>query len=191
MYKLLKILIVPFAFSIIISCNRPASEEKTEEIAEEINEDRHSGAAEEDSEFIVEAYSYSLMLQEYGQVAMTKPDIPASVKEFAKTSVELNKKYAEELERIALASNVVLPSAAGIDVLEYKEKLSEKQGTEFAEEYMDVVEDIQGKMVSEYQTALDQTKNTQLRDWVQTALPTINNREDRAEVLEEHTDDIE
>lgn len=191
MYKLLQTLIVPLAFSIVISCNSPTSESKTEEIAENINEDRHTGSGEEDAEFIVEAYSYSLMLQEYAQVAMTKPDIPPLVKEFAKTSAELNKKYAEELDQIARTSNVVLPSSVGTNVLEFKEKLKEKQGVEFAEAYMDVVEDIQGKMVSEYQTALDKTKNTQIRDWVQTALPTITNRENRAELLEEHADDIE
>lgn len=176
---------------LILSCNQPTNEEQTTDAAEDLNEETVSGNAEEDADFIVEAYTHSLMLREYGQVAMEKEGIPAAIKEFAKTSVQFNENINKQLTQMTVNTKVVLPTSIGENVLQFKEELREKEGEEFAEKYMDVVGEIQSKMISDYQKAFNRTENAQLSEWIQAAIPQINEREGHADQLSAYTDDIE
>lgn len=187
----IKSFLIVTTFLILTSCNRPANEEQTEDVAEDINEEIIDEPAEDDAEFMVEAHTYSLMLRQYGKVAMEKENIPESVKEFAKTSVEFNENINNQLTQMSLGTKVILPSSLGENVLEFQEKLREKEGAEFAEEYIDVVGEIQSKMVSDYQNAFNRTRNSQLSEWIRVALPQINRREEKVDELAGLTDDLE
>ncbi|WP_157494006.1 DUF4142 domain-containing protein [Fulvivirga imtechensis] len=175
----------------VISCNQPTNEEQTKGAAEDLNEETLSGNAKKDADFIVEAYTHSLMLREYGHVAMEKEGIPAAITEFAKTSVEFNENINKQLTQMTVNTKIVLPTSIGENVLRFKEKLQETRGKDFAEKYMNVVGEIQSKMISDYQKAFNRTENAQLSEWLQVAIPQINEREEYADQLSAYADDIE
>lgn len=188
---LTRILLVVAAIAILIKCNRPTSEEQTSDPAEDVTEELVNGQAEEDAEFMIEAHTYSLMLRQYGKIAMEKQNIPPAVKEFAETSVKFNENVSSQLTQMTLDTKIILPSQLGENVLEYKERLKEKEGSEFAEDYMDVVGEIQSKMISEYQQAFNDTDNAQLKEWLTVVIPQINRREEEVDALAATTDELD
>lgn len=191
MKNLLKIFLVPALLSTIPGCNQPTNEDQTEKEAKEINEDIVGDVNDEDAKFIVDAFTYSLMLREYGQVAVDKSDVPDKVKEFAKSSVKFNEEIDHQLTKMTLGTKVVLPSEPGDNIVKFREDLKAKEAKDMAEDYMDAVDEAQSKMVSDYQHTYDRTKNSELRDWIEFVLPQIRDRENLVDQLEGYTDDVE
>lgn len=185
-YPYLMILTIAF-----FGCNPGTSEEDTEERAEELNDAAKTDWAEEDAEFIVEAYSFNLMIQEYARVAADKQSTPAPIKEYAQEALSYYANLNRELMEIAKANNVVLPEAVGENILEHKEELIEEEGAEFAEDFIDTIDDIHRKMIGEYTEANVQSIDESLRTWVSVNLPNIEAREEMVDELRNYADEID
>lgn len=179
-----------FSF-LAVSCNTGSSEESTEETAEEINEENFSWEAEEDAEFVTTAYSFNLMLQEYGELAQQRANVPAPIMDFAKNSVDYHKNLNEQLSNVAQKSGIALPTAVGENVQDYMENLRDKDGEDFANAYIDVVTDIQDKMTDEYEDAADNAYDPGLRSWAAAELVKIRDREMLVDQLEEVTNEMD
>lgn len=182
------IIISLFTFS---TCNTGASEEGTEEQAEEINDANLTDWAEEDAEFVVEAFSFNLMLIEYAEVAMSKESTPEPVKEYADNARSYYAGLNRDLIEVAEANNIVLPTGVGEDVIDFKENLMKQEGAEFAESYVDVVDDIHRRMINEYQEAIVQSVDEELKTWVSTTLPNIEAREEMVDELLNYADELD
>lgn len=191
MKNLLKTLLIAVPVLLIFSCERPANVDETADNAEDINEESEMVYEEDDAEFVVEAYSYNLMLQEYGQVAMNKETAPENVKQVAQSSVEYHQQLNNELEEIARKNNIVLPATVGENVSDFKQELMEKEGLEFADDYIDVVDDIQSRVYSEYREAATETVDPELQAWIELNLPLFAAREEMIDEMEEYVDELE
>lgn len=196
----LSFFIIAFSFLFFYSCNSPSNEEETEDTTEEVNEESINQSVPEDvaeefnegqEEFVVEAYSFNIMLLDYGEVALEKENIPNPVKEFAQASVSFHKEPNEQLEAIALENNIYLPKGEGENVAEFSEQLRGLEGAEFADDYIDVVSDIQDKMISGYQEAIDSEYGQEIQTYAGEALPIMNQRKELVSELEEYTNEIE
>lgn len=194
----LSVLVAGIAFA--GSCNSGTSEEETASPAEEINQESINKSAteeladtgeQEDSEFVVEAYSFNLMLKHYGKLALTQENVPEQVKEFAKASVALHEDLNDRIEYIALKNNVFLPKEVGENVEEYSEKLIKMEGPEFAEQYLKTVADIHSEMAGEYEEASNNASDEEIRSMAASALPVIREREEQIDQLEEIKDQRE
>ncbi len=170
------------------SCGQEGtSNEETEEAAEELNEEMAEGhvwVEEDDAEFLVEAYSYNLMIARYSELASQKATTPA-LQDFASKSLQYHTNLNSEIEAMAAEKVVALPSAVGENVQEYLVDLQEKEGLEFDEAYTEVLDNIQDKIVDEYEDAAEDAADMNLRAWASSTLPNLKAHELTTEELEE------
>lgn len=159
-----------------MACNQEgASNEDTKEPAEEVNEElveAHSWLEEEDAAFLVDVYSYNLMIIRYSELAMQEAGTPA-LQDFATRSVLFHQKLNEEIEGMARTKTIALPAQVGENVEHFVQELKGKEGDAFDEAYVNVLGDIQDKKVNQYEEAADDAYDMNLRNWASRTLPTI------------------
>lgn len=191
MNVLYNVILVIVSLGVSTSCDTKLSQSSTAERDEEVHGHvQNSQYAQEDADFVVEAYVYHLALQEYGKVAMSKESVPDVVKQFAEQSIDYYKELNEDLKRTAEANNIQLPKGVGEDVQEVKQELMEQEGVAFADEYFDVVGEVQHDMISRYMKALYTIDDPQLQDWVRLASAKIAEREEIVDQMEEYTEQM-
>lgn len=179
-------LLMLISILVVVSCGSPTSEEKTEAQAEEINEEQKTTEyGEQNAEFVVEAYSFNLMLQEYAEVAAAKEEIPDAVKQYAQRAVVFHENLNNDLERAASANNIALPQQIGANVVDFKEDLLQKEGEEFTDEYLEAVDEIQRKLITSYQDALLEVTDPQLHDWVKLTSVQITEKEEELNQIQQ------
>lgn len=184
----------PFLFlfiALLAACNQEgASNEQTEEPADEVNEEMAEGHAwveEDDADFMVEAYSYNLMITRYSELAAQKATTPA-LQDFATRSLQFHSNLNNEIEAMAAEKTIALPAEVGENVREYIIDLQEKEGEEFDEAYAEVLEEIQDKMIREYEEAAEDASDMNLRNWASSTLPNLKAHELTTEELEEQVE---
>lgn len=166
------------------------SAEETEEPAEELNEEMAEGHAwveEDDAEFMVEAYSYNLMITRYSELAAQKATTPA-LQDFATRAVQFHSNLNDEIEAMAAEKVIALPTGVGENVQEKLVDLQEKEGQEFDEAYTEVLDNIQDKMIDEYEEAAEDASDMNLRNWASSTLPNLKAHELTTEELEEQVE---
>lgn len=171
---------------IAVACDQQgASNDETKEPAEEVNEDYERLRVEEDdASFLVDAYSYNSMIVRYGQEAMQKASTPA-MQDFASQSVEYHQSLNNEIETLASERNVALPAVVGEDVEERAREMREKEGRDFDEAYLNVLESIQDNMIGNYEDAAEGADDEEIRNWASRTLPDIRAHEQTVETLDE------
>lgn len=169
-----------------VACDQQgASNDETKEPAEEVNEDSERLRAEEDdATFLVDAYSYNSMIVRYGQEAMQHASTPA-MQDFASQTVGYHQNLNNEIEALASERNVALPAAVGENVEEQAREMREKEGRDFDEAYLDVLEAIQGNMIGQYEDAAENASDEEIRTWASRTLPDIRAHEQTVETLDE------
>lgn len=171
-----------------VACNQEgASNQDTKEPAVTVNEElveAHSWLEEEDAAFLVDVYSYNLMIIQYGELAQGQAGAPA-LQDFATRSVIFHQKLNEEIEGMAGAKTIALPAEVGENVKQYVQELKGKDGDAFDEAYVNVLGDIKDKTVKLYEEAADNAYDMNLRNWASRTLPTIKAHALTVEELEE------
>lgn len=180
-----------FTFIGLFSCNQPTNEEKTEDVAEDINKEKFSGAAQRDVEFVVEAYSYNLMLIEYAEAVANKGDVLPVIQDYANNALRYHGELNKTLKELATAHHITLPESVGENVVDYKEKLLEKEGNEFSEDYISTVAEIQENMISKYKAASETSMDEDVLNFAKKYLPGLQERQAALEKIEEVTENID
>lgn len=155
----------------LISCESGSSNTQTKEKALQRNETAAEGwDAKQEATFLVEAYSYGLMLSQYNELALLKAQTPA-LKSFVEQSATWHKKLNDEIKQMAVQKEVELPEVPGDDVQRYMDKLSALPPAKFEPQYLKVISDIQRNMISQYETASDEAMDMNTRNWAAQTLP--------------------
>jgi putative membrane protein len=155
----------------LASCDRGSSNTQTKERALQLSEaSSESWDARQDAAFLIDAYSYGLMIIRYSELAFEKAQSPAA-KSFAEQSASWHKKLNNEIEQMAQHKEVVLPDAEGEDVQHYFDKLNKLSSAQFEKEYLQVLSDIQDNMIKQYQIASDEALDMNMRNWASQTLP--------------------
>ncbi|AHM61304.1 outer membrane protein [Flammeovirgaceae bacterium 311] len=156
---------------LLASCDSGSSNEQTKETALRLSEaSAESWDARQDAAFLIEAYSYGLMIVRYSELALEKAQSPTA-KSFAEQSATWHKKLNNEIEQMALHKEVALPDAEGANVQRYLEKLNKFSSPRFEQEYLLVLSDIQSNMMHQYEIASDEAMDMNMRNWASQTLP--------------------
>ncbi len=159
----------------------------TEEHAEDANEDKLKGDAEDDAEKLVKIASSSMAEVEHGKLAMQKGS-SKTVKDFAQMMVNDHSKANQELMALAASKNITLPSAMGSDHQKHQEELSKLSGKEFDEKYMDIMVKMHKQDVELMEDLAEDAKDPDIKAFAAKTLPTLKMHLDHAEGKEDHTD---
>lgn len=187
--KKLNLIVVFSAFLFLYSCdnNTQTNRQDSEEVAEDRNEERFSDRdnLKDDSEFVVEAASSSMMEVELGQLAVQKAS-SQEVKNFAQKIVDDHSTANEKLKQIAQQKNIALPNGISNDHRSHIDDLREKSGREFDNEYMDLMVKEHKDDVDKFEDAVNDLNDNELKSWANETLPKLREHRQEAERIQEN-----
>jgi putative membrane protein len=184
------------AFLAIGACNSQPKD--SVETAKEANEERDTLSSsdtrqdsmaanpipvdEKDADFAVEAANGSMMEVEMGKLAESKATDPR-VKNFASMMVADHTKAGEDLQKVASARNITLPSYLGTEAKRDIEKLGEKSGKDFDKAYMNMMLDDHKDDVKKFEDAAKECKDADLKNFASQTLPVLYKHLDSAKAI--------
>lgn len=170
-----------------IACDRGSSNTQTKEPAVETNpETTPDQNKQQDSDFLLDAYSYGLMLVRYSKLATEKASTPA-VKSFAEQSAGWHEDLNKEIAQMASRENITLPDSTGSDVEDYSKELETLPAADFERRYLEVLQQIQQKTISLYTSTAENAADTTVRNWATQKAPDL---EAHAQAVQELTDQL-
>ena len=165
-----------------VSCG--GGRDDSTERAEEQNEETLSNREDDDAEFAVEAADAGLMEVQLGTLALTKASSP-EVKSFAQMMVDDHTKANNELKALAQQKNISLPTVIGNERQRKVENLSEKTGTEFDKEYMDLMVSEHKEAIDEFEDQAEKGKESEVKSWASSKVATLRQHLQEAERIQE------
>lgn len=153
------------------SCGDASKSKDSTERAEDANENKDA-VVEDDSEFAIEAASGGMLEVQLGQMAQQKAQ-NQRVKTFAAMMVADHTKSNAELQSLAAAKNVTLPTAVGEDHQKHIDDLGKLSGAAFDKEYVDLMVDDHEKDVKLFGEAADDAKDAEMKSFAAKMLPTL------------------
>ena len=165
----------------VSSCNEDAEQEQVEEVNEEKFDDTHM---EYDSEFAVKAATGGMMEVELGKVATAKAQTQ-EVKDFAQAMITEHSKANEELQTAAAAKNIALPATMTDEQQNDLNRLSEKEGYNFDEEYIDFMVKDHKKDIELFKDQANKGGDADLKAWAQGKVSVLEHHLMMAEQLQE------
>jgi putative membrane protein len=140
------------------------------------------GVDESTSDFMVKVANGGMTEVEISQVAKDKAS-NKRVKEFASMMVTDHSKANDELKALAGKKNVTLPTAVSDENKNKMDDLKKKTGKDFDRAYMDMMEDDHDKTVNAFEKASGDTKDADVKAWVDKTLPTLRMHLDSAKAI--------
>jgi putative membrane protein len=125
-----------------------------------------------DWEFFKEAAQGGMAEVTLGQMAVNKAE-SEEVKSFGERMVTDHGKSSQELKDLAVAENVTLPTEMSADAKAVQEKLSGLSGAEFDKAYMEEMLKDHKKDISAFEEQAQQGKDTDVKNWAEKTLPTL------------------
>ena len=179
-----------YLMTLLLALMLAACDSKPEatEQAEEINEEKFDDTSTEDlSEFIVEAYTNNLMLTEASQIASGKATAQ-NVKDYALAAREEHRQIGQEMETLAQKLNITLPTTLATADDDRMESLRQASGEEFDEEYTEMLEELNDKLVEEFDDVEGEVQNSDAKAFVNQTLITLRNHQEQTDALEDQAD---
>ncbi len=171
------------------ACDSPKKETDSAEVAEEQNEAKMAtDDGEDDADFLVKAASGGMLEVQLGQMAQEKAS-SQSVKDFGKQMVTDHTKANEELKALAAQKNITLPTTVSNDHQEHIDKLAKLSGTEFDEEYMQLMTKDHHKDVALFEEAAEDAKDPDIKAFAAKTLPTLKTHMQMAEQKKDLAED--
>lgn len=125
-----------------------------------------------DVKFIENAAMDSLAEVELGKLAQSRAQSP-SVKDFGARMVKDHAKANDELNPIADAKGVALPSGPDRSHQKALDKLASKSGEDFDKDFMDHMVKDHKKAVKDFEKESKKAKDADVKNWASNTLPTL------------------
>ncbi len=175
---------------ILGACNNAGTEGKDpKDVAEEQNDDKFSKPAEKDAQFAVDAAAIGLKEIKFGELASTRA-MMAETKELATMMVQDHTTAANELQALAAAKGISLPSALSDEAQRDYNRLSEKSGADFDKEYADMMVKGHKDAIDKFEKAADDCDDAELKAFAAKTLPTLRMHLENAEHCQEMSKDM-
>ena len=177
--------------SCLIACNNASNKDAVEK-ADSANEQKFDTAHPEQgtasamdeatSEFMVKVADVGMAEVEMGKLAQEKGR-NQRVKHFGEMMVQDHSKANDELKSLAGKKNVTLPADVSEDHKKHKDDLSKKSGKDFDKSYMDMMVDGHQKTIDAFEKTSSNTKDADVKAWVDKILPTLRVHLDSAKAI--------
>ena len=139
-----------------------------------------------DRDFVEKAAKGGLSEVELGKLAQEKA-ANQQVKDFGARMVQDHTKANDELKKIASAKSVNIPDQPDKQAQKEMEKLQKLSGAQFDREYMKHMVSDHKKDVSEFQKEAKAAKDSELKNFASTTLPTLQEHLKLAQAAERAT----
>ncbi len=134
------------------------------------------------SDFMVKVADVGMTEVKLGGIAQDKGS-NKRVKDFGEMMTKDHSKAGGELKDLARQKNVTLPSTIGEDHQKKIDDLNKKTGKDFDRAYIDAMVDGHQSAVSDFEKASNNTKDPDVKAWVDKTLPTLRMHLDSAKAI--------
>jgi putative membrane protein len=133
-----------------------------------------------DKTFVNNAAMGGMMEVELGKVAVSKAHSD-DVKKFGQRMVDDHTKANDELKKVAASKSITLPSDMGAKHKAEVDKMSAMSGAAFDRAYMQMMVSDHKKDVAEFQKESTTAKDSDIKNFASTTLPTLKEHLQEAE----------
>ena len=130
------------------------------------------GTTAKANEFVTKAAGGGMMEVELGKLAQTNASSQA-VKDFAKQMVADHSKANAELQSIAAAENIDIPTAMPAEHMQHMQEFEAKKGADFDKAYVAMMVEGHDKTIADFKTAAASNPNDKVKAFAAKTLPTI------------------
>jgi putative membrane protein len=180
------ILLSLFMAGIFMSCDNESKDSvQKADSANEAKRDNAPDNATPDaatSEFLVDAADGGMAEVAMGDAA-TKKASHTRVKAYAAMMVKDHSDANGKVKALAAARNVTLPAAPSEDHQQHAGNLNEKTGKDFDKAFMDMMVDDHEKVIRRFETGFDNSKDEEVRNFINATLPTLRMHLDSAKAI--------
>ena len=166
------------------ACGSKTGGEDSKDMAEDQNDAKFKGDAEDDADFAVEAANGGMMEVQLGTLALTKATSP-DVKQFAQMMVDDHTKANNELKDLAQQKNITLPSTLDNEHQRKFDNLNEKTGADFDKDYIDLMVQDHKEDVKKFEDQGDDGKDADLKSWASAKVPTLRHHLEEAQRIQD------
>lgn len=167
------------AGSLIVACQDETKPEESKEVAKEQNEQKFDAdSSQEKSAFAVEAASGNLAELKLAQLAIQKSS-NKEIKDIAKMLETDHTAALGDLKSIASVKGITLPTDEPDKTKELITDLSDDKPADFDKNWVKALMDKHEKTISDYEKALNDLKDEDLKAWITKVLPTIRSHHDK------------
>ena len=106
------------------------------------------------------------------------------MKEFGQMMTRDHRKAADELQSLARRKNVTLPDSIGREHMNKVDNLEKKTGKDFDRAYIDAMVDGHQSAVNDFEKASKDTKDPDIKNWVDNTLPVLRMHMDSAKAIQ-------
>ena len=135
------------------------------------------------SEFMTKVADVGMTEVKLGQMAQDKAT-SQRVKDFGAMMVKDHTAAGDELKNIARQKNVTLPETMSNDHQKKTDDLNKKAGKDFDKAYMKAMVDGHQSTVNDFEKASKNTKDADVKAWVDKTLPTLKMHLDSAKAIQ-------
>jgi putative membrane protein len=169
----------------VASCSAKKSDD-SKAVAEEHNDAKFDKAEEKDAQFLVDAASINMEEIRLGELAQ-KNGTMADVKQLGREMQNDHSKALTGVKDLATKKSVTLPTDLPQDAYDsYKKLADKKQGADFDKEYCDMMVDGHKKAIDKFEKAAADGKDSDIRSWANSMLPSLRAHLDHAMVCQEN-----
>jgi putative membrane protein len=140
------------------------------------------GVDQSTSDFMVKVADVGMTEVKAGHLAQEK-SASTRVKDFGSMMIKDHSAAGDELKSLARQKNVTLPAAIGDDHQKKIDDLGKKTGKDFDKAYINAMVDGHESTVSDFEKASKNTKDADVKSWVDKTLPTLRMHLDSARAI--------
>jgi putative membrane protein len=134
------------------------------------------------SDFMTKVADVGMTEVKLGQMAQDKA-MNQRVKDFGAMMVKDHSAAGDELKSLASGKNVTLPATPGEEHQRKMEDLSKKTGKDFDKAYINAMVDGHQSAISDFEKASKNTKDADVKAWIDKTLPTLKMHLDSARAI--------
>jgi len=193
--KRIAMCMVACSLVVLFSCNqrdrygneRSNKGEDSKDIAEDQNDEKFDNKEERDADFAVKAAEDGMLELKAAELAATNAS-SSEVKNFAKQIIADHTKVNEELKSLALSKNITLPASLTDRCQRKYDKLAEKSGREFDQEFADLMVKEHKDLVDAYKKEADKGNDADMKAFAARSVPRLEHHLAMSEDLEDMVD---
>lgn len=177
--KVIPIIIAGLFTLTVIGCDSPGKD--SVKLAHEQN--LNSAIDEETSSFLTEAANTRMTLQEIGKLAVNKSVSP-ELRQYGQQLVDEQNQMLQQIRMMAAQKNINLPSTLSNRSARDVEKLGEKSGVEFEDDFLEILRAQYRNDVDAFDDATE-VRDKDVKLFAESNLPVIESAFEETKALEE------
>lgn len=184
----LRTFFIAFVLAVNTNCSNKNNEpSESKDRAEEANAEKFDNKGEKDADRVVDIYSANMYEIKASEDAGLKATT-AEVKKVAAMMVEAHMKMKKDMVDLAAKKVITLPEALTDEQQRKMEKLGEKEGFNYDEEYVEQMKNAHDEAIKKLEKLADNAEDPEVKTWAANGIPEIRAHMDMLKSLDESLD---